>query len=58
MDCGLLLVPAQPEELAVVIEILDQAARWMLERGIWQWETPYPPEVWQRMAREIENRAV
>ena len=58
MDCGLLLVPAQPEELAVVIEILDQAARWMLERGIWQWETPYPPEVWQRMAREIENREV
>jgi protein-tyrosine phosphatase len=52
------LVPAQHDDLSVVMEILDQAARWMLERGIWQWEAPSPPEVWQRMAREIENREV
>jgi len=58
MDCALLLVPARPEELPSVIEILDQAARWMLERGIWQWEAPSPSEVWQRMTREIENREV
>ena len=52
------LVPAQPEDLAVVMEILDQGARWMLERGIRQWEAPSPPEVRQRMAREIENHEV
>jgi protein-tyrosine phosphatase len=58
MDCGLLLDPAQPEELPSVIEILEEATGWMLERDIRQWETPCPPEVWQRMAREIESREV
>jgi protein-tyrosine phosphatase len=58
MDRGLFLLPARHDDLAVVMEILDQAARWMLERGIRQWEAPSPPEVWQRMALEIEEREV
>lgn len=58
MAFDLFLLPAQHDELADVIEILDEAARWMLERGIRQWEAPCPPEVWLRMAVEIEDREV
>jgi ribosomal protein S18 acetylase RimI-like enzyme len=52
------VLPARPDELPIVVGILDQAARWMLSRGIQQWDSPCPPEVWQRMAREIENGQV
>ena len=54
----LCILPAQPEELPIVVGILDDAARWMLQRGIQQWESPCPPDVWDHMAREIGNGQV
>lgn len=51
----LVVEPARPAELRIVLEILDQAAEWMRQRGISQWESPSPPEVWEQMAREIEK---
>ncbi len=54
----LVVEPARAAELAIVIEILDQAAEWMLQRGIRQWDSPSPPEVWERMAREIKKADV
>lgn len=55
---NLAVAQAQSDELSIVIAILDEAAAWMLERGIRQWEAPCPPEVWERMAREIEKGEV
>lgn len=54
----LLVEPARPAELRIVLEILDQAAEWMLKRGISQWQSPSPPEVWERMVRGIEKGEV
>jgi ribosomal protein S18 acetylase RimI-like enzyme len=33
---------AEAEDLDTVVEILSEAARWLLERGIRQWPEPFP----------------
>jgi len=33
---------AGPDDLDAVVEILSEAARWLLERGIRQWPDPFP----------------
>jgi GNAT superfamily N-acetyltransferase len=35
---------AGPEELAEVITVLSEAAKWVHARGIEQWPDPFPPE--------------
>ncbi len=50
--------PAQPEELNTVMDILDDAARWLHSRGIKQWPYPTPPSEWPRMARHIATGEV
>ena len=35
---------ARPEDLDVVVAILTEAARWLLERGIRQWPDPFPAD--------------
>lgn len=47
------VAPARPEELPLVVEILDQAARWLAARGILQWESPPPAGLRQMLAEEI-----
>jgi ribosomal protein S18 acetylase RimI-like enzyme len=39
------IAPASSVDLPVVLEILDEAAGWLLARGIRQWESPAPPSV-------------
>jgi ribosomal protein S18 acetylase RimI-like enzyme len=41
----LAIAPACAGDLPMVLEILDEAARWLLARGIHQWESPAPPSV-------------
>lgn len=53
-DLGrLLLEPARPEELPVVMGILDECAAWLHGRGIAQWALPQPPHEWEKMRRQI-----
>jgi ribosomal protein S18 acetylase RimI-like enzyme len=33
---------AHPDDLDEVVAILSEAARWLLERGIYQWPDPFP----------------
>jgi ribosomal protein S18 acetylase RimI-like enzyme len=49
---------AKPAELALVMEILDEAARWLLARGIRQWESPPPAECWMDFREEIARERV
>lgn len=47
---------AQPEELPLVMEILAEAAAWLVDKGIDQWPSP-PNEHWQRrMAAAIDRQ--
>jgi len=50
--------PASPWELALVMEIFDEAARWLLARGIHQWESPPPPDCWTKFRDEIAEEHV
>jgi len=50
--------PAARAELALVMEILDEAARWLIERGIRQWESPPPPDCWETFREEIAGGRV
>lgn len=49
---------AKPDELPLVMEILGEAAAWLMEIGYDQW--PSPPNVhwWRRMAAAIERQEV
>ena len=40
-------------ELALIMGIADEAAKWMLEQGIKQWESPPPSECWALFREEI-----
>ncbi len=51
-------IPARPVELALVMELIDEAARWLLARGIHQWESPPPPGLWAVIRREIAAERV
>lgn len=56
---GLLIIaPATIYELPLIMEILDEAAQWMLARGIRQWSSPPPSELWTFMAGEIAKNDV
>lgn len=54
----LTMQPAKPEELKAVMEILDDAARWLHSRGIKQWPYPTPPSEWHAMTRHIATGEV
>ena len=49
----LLLETARPEELPIVMGILDECAAWLHGRGIAQWVLPQPPHEWEKMRRQI-----
>jgi ribosomal protein S18 acetylase RimI-like enzyme len=44
--------PAEPEDLDEIVEILSEAARWLLEQGIRQWPDPFPRD---RVAALLER---
>lgn len=50
--------PAGPAELPLVMEILDEAARWLVARGIHQWESPPSPDCWAVFRGEIAAERV
>ncbi len=52
------LQQAQPEELNLVMDILEDAARWLDSRGIKQWPFPLPESEWRAMARHISTGEV
>lgn len=37
--------PAGSEDVDIVVEILSEAARWVIEKGFPQWPDPFPPGV-------------
>jgi ribosomal protein S18 acetylase RimI-like enzyme len=39
-----IIAPAAPEDLGLLIDFRDEAARWLAARGIDQWQEPYPTE--------------
>lgn len=45
--------PAQPDELALLMEILAEAAAWLHAKGIDQWPSPLPAHWQTRMATRI-----
>ena len=47
------LEPALPEELPLVMGILDECAAWLHGRGIAQWVLPQPPHEWEKMRTQI-----
>lgn len=56
---GLLAIePAQTDDLATVLEILAEAARWLQAKHIQQWQFPPPPEFGQQLAIEIDKGEV
>ncbi len=53
-DLGpVLLETALPDELPIVMGILDECAAWLHSRGIAQWALPQPPHEWEKMRRQI-----
>ncbi len=56
---GMLTVhPASPEELSAVVEIYDDAARWLHAKGIYYWAYPQPRWIRDLVARDIEDGCV
>jgi ribosomal protein S18 acetylase RimI-like enzyme len=49
------IAQAQPADLPVILEILDEAARWLAERQIQQWSYPPPPSFANFMRGQIEQ---
>jgi len=49
----ILLETALPDELPVVMGILDECAAWLHSRGIAQWALPQPPHEWEKMRAQI-----
>jgi ribosomal protein S18 acetylase RimI-like enzyme len=52
------VTPAQPDEVPLVIAILDEAAAWLQSRGIRQWPSPPPPRIWTVMTQAVAQRHV
>jgi ribosomal protein S18 acetylase RimI-like enzyme len=46
--------PARPEDVEEIVDILSEAARWLLARGIRQWPDPFPGD---RIAGPVERGA-
>jgi signal transduction histidine kinase/RimJ/RimL family protein N-acetyltransferase len=49
---------ALPEQLPLVMEIIGEAAAWLVARGIDQWPSPPNEHWWRRMERYIANGEV
>jgi GNAT superfamily N-acetyltransferase len=47
------LETARPDDLPVVMGILDECATWLHSRGIAQWALPQPPHEWEKMRVQI-----
>jgi ribosomal protein S18 acetylase RimI-like enzyme len=45
----------QDDEVDAAVAILDAAAEWLMARGIRQWTTTYPRELYQRAQERGEN---
>ncbi|NJM40442.1 MAG: GNAT family N-acetyltransferase [Anaerolineae bacterium] len=45
--------PVTPEHIGVVLALLDDVAKWMLAKGVQQWESPPPQWVRDLIAEEI-----
>src|SRR5664279_1653588 len=41
------------DELPIVMEIIDEAAKWLLAMGIRQWETPPPSEACESLREHL-----
>lgn len=54
----LLITPAGIHQLGVVLGIIDEAARWLISRGIQQWESPPPAECGAVLERAIAGQNV
>ena len=54
----LTITPASEEELSLVMEVVDEAAQWLIAKGIQQWESPPPPDCLELFEREIARRQV
>jgi GNAT superfamily N-acetyltransferase len=50
--------PASPEELSVVMDIYDDAARWLHAQGIYYWAYPQPWWIRDLVASDIEKGCV
>jgi ribosomal protein S18 acetylase RimI-like enzyme len=44
---------AARHELPIVMEVIDEAAQWLLARGIRQWQSPPPVEAWDSFREYI-----
>ncbi len=58
MTTNITVKHARPKELDVVMDILNDAARWLHERGIQQWPYPLPASEWASMPQHISNGQV
>ncbi|MGH8895447.1 MAG: GNAT family N-acetyltransferase [Egibacteraceae bacterium] len=54
----MVIVPAVPDDLDILIAFRNEAARWLASRGIDQWSDPWPSQdlMIQGMLRNIEGR--
>ncbi|MGH9241407.1 MAG: GNAT family N-acetyltransferase [Vicinamibacterales bacterium] len=52
---GVIFRRLQQSEVDAAVAILDAAAEWLLARGIRQWTTTYPRELYQRAQEHGEN---
>ncbi len=52
----MIIAPAAPEDLGLLIAFRDEAARWLAARGIDQWQEPWPTEdlMEEGMLRKIQ----
>ncbi len=53
---AIVVAPANESDLGVVLDILDEAARWLIAQGIRQWESPPPPEARTLFTEAIARR--
>lgn len=53
----LALRQAAPDELGVILELLSESVRWLQDKGIDQWATPWPDEAGRnrRIARDLTD---
>ncbi len=52
------IAPATSRDLDTVMTILDEAARWLLAKGIKQWQSPPPAEVYDMFRDYIREGSV
>jgi hypothetical protein len=49
---------ANQAELPIVLAILDEAAQWLISKGIHQWDSPPPPALTQHLTTELEGQRI